>query len=67
MYRLEKRTQFDTVGELIALLELLPEDTPVSICGDNYCFYHEEQDGSAICLDCEELSECYEEERTEDE
>lgn len=59
MLDLNKRQQFETVGELIAILSKVSPDTPVTICGDNYCFYHEEQDGSGICLDCEDLSECY--------
>ena len=59
MLDLNKRQQFETAGELIAILSQIPSDTPVAICGDNCCFYHEEQDGSGICLDCEDLSECY--------
>ncbi|MDD4509500.1 MAG: hypothetical protein PHY23_01055 [Oscillospiraceae bacterium] len=61
MYDIAKRRQFKTVGELRKLIENLPDNTEVSICGDNYCFYHEEQDKSCICLDCEDLEDYYEE------
>lgn len=62
MFALNKRRQFETVGELIEILHTLPPEVPVSICGESACFYHEEQDGSGVCLDCEELEDCYDEE-----
>ena len=52
MYDIRKRRGFQTVGELRAMLNQLPAHTRVSICGDLNCFFHEEQDGSLICLDC---------------
>lgn len=61
MFDIDKRKSFLTVGDLRALTNDLPAETRVCICGDTNCFYHEEQDGSAICLDCEDLQEYYEE------
>ena len=57
MYDIRKRRGFQTVGELRAMLNQLPAHTRVSICGDLNCFFHEEQDGSLICLDCEDLND----------
>ena len=59
MYDIRKRRGFQTVGELRAMLNQLPAHTRVSICGDLNCFFHEEQDGSLICLDCEDLNDHY--------
>lgn len=61
MFNINKRKAFLTVGDLRALMNDLPAETRVCICGDANCFYHEEQDGSAICLDCEDLQEYYDE------
>lgn len=61
MFDINKRKAFLTVGDLRALMNDLPAETRVCICGDANCFYHEEQDGSAICLDCEGLQEYYDE------
>lgn len=61
MFDIRKRKAFQTVGELRALLNHLPPNTPVCICGDTNCFLHEEQDVSVICLDCDDLREHYEE------
>lgn len=61
MFDLAKRAQFYTIGDLRELIELVADDTPVVICGEPRCFYHEEQDGSTVCLDCEDLQESYEE------
>lgn len=61
MFDIRKRAAFRTVGELRALLNRLPAETTVSICGDIDCFYHEERGADAICLDCEDLREHYEE------
>ena len=60
MYNINKRKQFETVGDLKKLLEELPNETKVVICGDDYCWFHIEEDGSVVCLDCEELDDCYE-------
>lgn len=60
MYDIRKRRGFQTVGELRAMLNHLPARTRVTICGDLNCFFHEEQDGSLICLDCEDLNGHYE-------
>ena len=61
MFDIRKRKAFQTVGELRTLLNALPADTRISICGDINCFYHEEQDGSLICFDCEDLRNQYNE------
>ena len=62
MFDIRKRKAFQTVGELRALLNRLPAYAGVYICGDANCFFHEQTDGSAICLDCDDLREQYEEE-----
>lgn len=61
MYDIRKRRGFQTVGELRSMLNHLPAHTRVTICGDFNCFFHEEQDNSFICLDCEDLNDHYEE------
>ena len=60
MYDIRKRRGFQTVGELRSMLNHLPAHTRVTICGDLNCFFHEEQDNSFICLDCEDLNDHYE-------
>ncbi len=60
MFDITKHSAFQTVGDLRELLSRLPAETRVCICGDINCFYHEEEDRSTICLDCEDLEECYE-------
>lgn len=61
MYDIRKRRGFQTVGELRAMLNHLPAHTRVTICGDLNCFFHEAQDNSLVCLDCEDLNDHYEE------
>lgn len=65
MYNIKRRDQFETVGGLKRLLEDVPEDTKIVICGDDYCWFHIETDGSVICLDNEDLDDCYEIEEEE--
>lgn len=65
MFNPKKRQMFSTVGELVEILKELPAETPITICGDNYCYYHEELDGSAVCLDCEDMEESYAESEDE--
>jgi hypothetical protein len=60
MYNINRRKQFDTVGDLKKLLAELPNETKVVICGDDYCWFHIEEDESVICLDMEDLDDCYE-------
>lgn len=60
MYNINKRTQFNTAGDLKKLLANIADETPISICGDSDCWFHIEMDESIICLDCEDLEECYE-------
>ena len=64
MYDITKRKQFDNVGELKELLKNIPDDTKVVVTGDDYCWFHIEEDGSVVCLDCEDLDECYEDDGT---
>lgn len=59
MYNIEKRTSFSTVGELKKLLENLSDETQVFITGDSACWFHIEEDESVICLDTEDLEDCY--------
>ena len=61
MYDINKRKQFKTVGELREILNDIPDDTQVLICGEDYGWFHIEQDGSVVCLDNEDLECCYEE------
>ena len=62
MYNINKRKQFNTVGDLKKLLENIADETKMVICGDDYCWFHIEEDESVVCLDCEDLEDCYEEE-----
>lgn len=59
MFDIEKRAQFNTVGDLKQLLKDIPDNVKIVITGDDYCWFHIEQDGSVICLDCEELDDAY--------
>lgn len=61
MYDITKRKQFSTVGDLKELLKNIPDETQIAVTGDDCCWFHIEQDGSVICLDVEELDDCYEE------
>ena len=60
MYNIDKRKQFATVGELKQLLANVSDDAKIVITGDDYCWFHIEEDESVICLDCEELDDAYE-------
>ena len=60
MYNIKMRNQFETVGGLKRLLEDVPEDTKIVICGDDNCWFHIENDRSVVCLDNEDLEDCYE-------
>ena len=61
MYDISKRKQFSTVGELKQLLKNYSDDVQIVVTGDDYCWFHVENDESVICLDTEDLEECYEE------
>lgn len=65
MYNINKRKQFDTVGDLKKLLAEVPDQTKMVITGDDYCWFHIEEDESVVCLDCEELDDAYEIEEEE--
>ena len=60
MYNIKRRKQFKTVGDLKKLLADVSDETEMVICGDSYCWFHIEEDESVICLDCEDLDDCYE-------
>lgn len=60
MYDITKRKKFNTVGDLKELLKDIPDETQIVVTGDDYCWFHIEQDGSVICLDVEELDDAYE-------
>ena len=60
MYNLNKRKKFSTVGDLKKLIASASDNTKIVICGDDYCWFHIEEDESVICLDCEDLDDCYE-------
>lgn len=59
MYDIAKRKQFKTVGDLKALLKNIPDKTQIVVTGDDYCWFHIEEDESVICLDVEELDDAY--------
>lgn len=59
MYDIDRRQQFTTVGDLKKLLSEVDDDTRITICGDDYAWYHIEQDGSVVNLDVEDLEEGY--------
>ena len=59
MYNINKRKQFETVGDLKKVIAEIPDETKVYITGVSGWF-HIEEDESAICLDCEDLDDCYE-------
>lgn len=59
MYNINKRKQFNTAGDLKKLLAEVSDDTKIVICGDDYCWFHIEEDESVICLDCEDLEDDY--------
>lgn len=60
MYNINKRKQFETVGDLKKLFSSISDETKIVITGDDYCWFHIEEDESVICLDCEDLENCYE-------
>ena len=59
MYDITKKKQFKTVGDLKELLKDIPDETQIVVTGDDYCWFHIEEDGSVICLDVEELDDAY--------
>ena len=59
MYNINKRATFKTVGDLKRLLAEVPNETKLYICGANGWF-HIKEDASVICLDTEDLEDCYE-------
>lgn len=59
MYDIKRRKQFDTVGDLKRLLADVQDETKIYITGASGWFHI----GEVVCLDCEDLEECYEEEQ----
>lgn len=60
MYDIERRKQICTVGELKELLNDVPDETWISVGGDSQAWFHIKKDNSLVCLDNEDLEECYE-------
>ena len=60
MYNINKRSQFETAGDLMRLLAEIPKDAKVYITGANG-WLHITEDEKVVCLDCEDLEDCYEE------
>ena len=48
-----------SVGQLVDILQGLPQDAQIVICGDDYCYIHVESDGSVVNLDNNSLEDCY--------
>lgn len=48
-----------TVGQLVDILQGLPQDAQIVICGDEYCYIHVESNGSVVNLDNNSLEDCY--------
>ena len=48
-----------SVGQLVDILQGLPQDAKIVICGDDYCYIHVESDGSVVNLDNNSLEDCY--------
>lgn len=59
MYNIKRRAEFTTVGDLKRLLAEVPDETRIYITGDSDCWFHIEEDETVICLDCEDLEDCY--------
>lgn len=59
MFNINRHLQFKTAGELKECLKNIPDNTEVTVCGNNDCFYHEDWDKRRVCLDCENLEDCY--------
>lgn len=56
--RARKFTRNITVLQLCTyLMEHVPSNAVVHICGDNYIYFHQEEDGSVFCLDNNSLSD----------
>lgn len=68
MYDLKKRVELEypTVEELIDALQKLPQGATVSCCGQDYFWLHVEMDGSAVCIDHDELNEEYDDQEDND-
>lgn len=66
MYNINKRAEFKTVGDLKRLLAEVPDETKLYICGA--CgWFHINEETNVICLDTDDLEECYDYDDDEDE
>lgn len=61
MFDVARRRHFEsiTVKDLIVELSKMPQDAEVLCCGDNYMWLHVEDDETVVCIDVEDLEECY--------
>ena len=48
-----------TVGQLVEILNGLPQDAEFVLCGDDHFYIHVESDGSVVNLDNNSLEDCY--------
>lgn len=46
-------------GCVLGIIEGLPQDAQIVICGDDYCYIHVESDGFVVNLDNNSLEDCY--------
>ena len=55
-----------TVEELIDTLQKLPPEATVTCCGEESFWLHVETDGSAVCIDHDELDDAYDDQEDND-
>ena len=62
MYNIDERKEISgiTIKELINILNTLPQNAKVVCCGDDCVWLHVEKDKSIVCIDTEDLEDCYE-------
>lgn len=68
MFDISRRLEIKdaTVAELVEILQQLPSNAVVSLCGDNIMYIHVDRDLEFVNIDCEDLDEEYvEDEDTE--
>ena len=58
MYNINKRAEFETVGDLKRLLADIPDEAELYICGANG-WLHINTEETKVCLDTDDLEECY--------
>jgi len=62
MYNYEKRSRFETLGELRVLLADYPDSTPVYVCGVPNSYLHVDEDDGFVSFDDDPLYYAYPEE-----